>query len=87
MGFSNLKGDGFEPTYNYYKKDDKLIIRVETPGNCNLESRCENIGEYTVIKISGNKIKDIEPKELKENIFNSREIGDFSLDIPLKSEE
>ena len=87
ISFPNFKANGFEPAYNYYKKDDKMIIRVEAPGNLCIESRCEYIGEYIVIKISGNKIKDIEPKELKENIFNSREIGDFSLDIPLKSEE
>jgi hypothetical protein len=24
-----LKTNGFEPVYNIYKKDDKLIIRVE----------------------------------------------------------
>ena len=87
LGFSNLKANDFEPTYNYYKKGDKLIIRIEAPGNCDLESTCESIGEYIVIKITGNKKKDKEPEKLKDNIYTSREIGDFSLDIPLKSEE
>ena len=87
LGFSNLKANGFEPTYNYYKKDDKIIIRVEAPGNCSLESNCDFFGEYIVIKIAGIKEKDIEPEALKENIFNSREIGNYSLEIPLKPEE
>ena len=87
ISFPNFKANGFEPAYNYYKKDDKMIIRVEAPGNICIESRCEYIGESIVIKISGNKKKDKEPQDLKENIFNSRQFGNFSLDIPLKSEE
>ena len=87
ISFSILKENDFKPAYNYYKKDDKLILRIEAPGNCSLISSFECIGEYKVIKISGIKKKDKEPKELKENIFNSRQFGNFSLDIPLKSEE
>ncbi len=85
LGFSNLKSNGFEPTYNYYKKDDKIIVRVEGPGNCSINSSIDYEGEYTIIKINGNKKKDKEPEKLEDNIFNSRELGDFSLDIPLKS--
>ena len=85
LGFSNLKSNGFEPTYNYYKKDDKIIVRVEGPGNCSINSSIDYAGEYTIIKINGNKKKDKEPQKLEDNIFNSRELGDFSLDIPLKS--
>ena len=85
LGFSNLKSNGFEPTYNYYKKDDKIIVRVEGPGNCSINSTIDYAGEYTIIKINGNKKKDKEPQKLEDNIFNSRELGDFSLDIPLKS--
>ncbi len=85
--FINLQNNGFEPTYNYYKKDDSIIIRVESPGNCNINSKIEYSGEYTIIKLFGEKIKDIEPKKLEENIYNNREFGNFFLDVPLKTED
>ena len=87
LGFSNFKANGIEPKYNYYKKDDQIIIRIELPGNCNIESKIEVSGEYTIIKIYGIKNKDKEPKELEENIFNSRENGNFYVEIYLKTEE
>ena len=40
-----------------------------------------------MIKIWGEKIKDKEPKNIEDNIFNSREYGRFSLEIPLKTED
>ena len=85
LGFSNLKSNGFEPTYNYYKKDDKIIVRIEGPGNCSINSFIDYSGEYTIIRLAGNKKKDKEPEKLEDNIFNTREMGDFSLDIPLKT--
>ena len=87
LGFSNLRSNGFEPAYNYYKKDNKIIVRVEAPGNCNLESEVVFSGEYNVIKITGEKKKDKEPKELSQNIINKRELGQFSLNIYLKTDE
>ena len=87
LGFSNFKSNEFEPNYNYYIKDDQIIVRVEAPGNTTIESSLEHIGEYTIIKLKGAKKKDKEPEELEQNIFNSREIGNFSLDIPLITEE
>ena len=87
LGFSNFKSNGFEPNYNYYIKDDQIIVRVEAPGNSTIESSLKHIGEYTTIILKGSKSKDKEPEELEQNIFNSREIGTFSLDIPLKTEE
>ena len=87
LGFSNLKANGFDPTYNYYKKDNKIIVRLEAPGNCKLNSSIEYSGEYTIIKIYGNKKKDKEPEKLEDNLFNSREIGDFSVEIPLKADD
>ena len=39
LGFSNLRNNGFEPTYNYYKKDDTIIIRVEAEGNFTINSK------------------------------------------------
>ena len=88
LGFSNLKNNGFEPKYNYYKKgDDSIIIRVEAPGNCELTPDVEYSGEYTIIKLTGIKKNDREPNKLEDNIHNTREFGTFSLDIPLKTEE
>ena len=55
LGFSNLKTSGFEPNYNYYKKGDSIIIRVEGPGNCSLHPRIEYSGEYTIIRLTGVK--------------------------------
>ena len=31
LGFSNLKANGFEPTYNLFKQENKIIVRVEAP--------------------------------------------------------
>ena len=87
LGFSNLRTNGFMPVYNYYKKDDSIIVRVEAPGNCSLKSSIINSGEYTIIRLEGNKKKDKEPAEIKDNIYCNREIGEFSLDIALKSSE
>ena len=87
LGFSNLRTNGFMPLYNYYRKEDKLIIRLEAPGNCSLSATVINLGEYVTIRIEGNKKKDKEPEDLKTNIYNNREIGDFSLDIALKANE
>ena len=81
----NLKSNGFEPTYNYYKKDDKIIIRVEGPGNCTINPSIDYSGEYTIIRLTGNKKKDKEPEKLEDNIFNTREMGKFCLNIPLKT--
>ena len=39
LGFSNFKANGFEPMYNIYNKDNKIIVRVEAPGNCLLNPR------------------------------------------------
>ena len=51
LGFSNFKANGFEPKYNIFNKGDKIEVRVEAPGNCNLESKIEIQGEYNVIKL------------------------------------
>ena len=89
LGFSNLQNNGFMPVYNYYKKEkeNKLIVRVEAPGNCSLKSSTHNSNEYVIIRLEGNKKKDKEPAEIKDNIYCNREIGEFSLDIALKSSE
>ena len=87
LGFSNLKTNSFEPNYNCYKKEDKIIIRVEVPGNCNIKTNTEHSGEYTLIRIEGTKKKDKEPEKAEDNLYNSRELGPFSFNIPLKTDE
>ena len=86
LGFSNLKGNGFEPNYNYFIKGNKIEIRVEVPGNSSISSKIEYSGEYTVIRLKGVKIPDIEPK-IEDNLYNTREFGEFNLNIFLKSED
>ena len=87
IGFSNLVTNGFEPKYNVFKKDNKIIIRVEAPGNCPMVAEKIVQGELFIIRLSGEKKKDIVPEKLEDNIYNKREIGKFFLDIPLSSKE
>ena len=89
LGFSNLKANSFEPTYNYYKKDkNKLIIRLESPGNSEIQASFEHGSQYNnLIRITGTKKKDKEPAKIEDNIINYREYGNFSLDIPINPEE
>ena len=84
--FSNLKKSGFKPNYNYYIKDNKLIVRVEAPGNCDIKCNIDYTGNNTIINLSGEKKKDMEPNKIEDNIFISREFGNFSLDIFLENE-
>ena len=87
LGFSNLKTNGFEPLYNFYNKDEQIIVKVEGPGNCSIKSEIIYSGEYTIIRLKGEKRKDKEPTKIEENLYNSREMGKFTLDIPLKTED
>ena len=87
LGFSNLKANGFEPTYNIYLKGINLIVRMEAPGNVELSAGIERSGEYNMVKIWGEKKKDKEPENEKDNLYNIREKGKFSFQIPLKAEQ
>ena len=87
LGFSNFKANSFEPTYNIYKKEDKIIVRVEVPGKTAIKAGLEISGEYNIIKIMGEKQLDKEPGKLDDNIHNTREYGNFYLDLHLKTEE
>ena len=89
LGFSNLKSNGFEPNYNCYKNenDKKMIIRIEIPGNNDIDTKIDYIGEYTIIRIFGEKKLDKEPKSLNDNLHNSREFGNFDVEIPFKTQE
>ena len=86
LGFSNLKGNGFEPTYNCYKRDNKIIVRVEVSGNKDLKVSQEHNSSYNIIKVEGEKKKDKEPEKNDDVMFTNREFGKFSLDIPLSPE-
>ena len=86
LGFSIIRPNGFDPKYNYYLKDNKIIVNVEIPGQFEINSSFENIGEYIIIKLRGTKNKDNEPIKIEDNIFNGRELGIFALDIPFKHE-
>ena len=88
LGFQNLKSNGYEPSYNCYKKNNELIINVEAPGDSYLIKTAFLRSEgYTFIRIIGNKNKDKEPIRIESNIFNTRETGEFILDIPFKYED
>ena len=91
LGFSNLRSNGFEPKYNFYKETkentEKIVVRVEAPGNTTLESTIEYIGENTMIKLQGYKKQDQDPEKLDDNLYNTRELGFYSIEIPLKTEE
>ena len=86
LGFSNLKGNGFVPNYNYYQIDDKLILRIEAPGNIKCETKMDYSGECTVLRVSGNKLPDKEPKN-NANLYSTREFGEFSVCVLLKTAE
>ena len=87
LGFSNFKANGYEPTYNIYRKDNKIIVRVEAPGNSNIASDIEWSGGYNIIRLTGEKRKDKEPENIESNIYNNRENGKITLEIPLKAED
>ena len=86
LGFSNLKANSFEPTFNYYKTDDGKIlkIRIEAPGNCELNTKRYPEDKYNVISIQGNKLKDKMTEEEEKIQKSNREYGEFKLDIRLE---
>jgi hypothetical protein len=82
LGFSNLRNNGFNPQYNVYEKDGKLKIRIEAPGNIEIQYKIKYSDLYTVIELTGIKKIDIEPKTIEDNNYNSREFGEFTISIP-----
>ena len=88
IGFQTFKGSGFEPQYNYFKNGNTLEIRVELPGNvAPIIGSPECLEENTVITIRGEKKRDKVPEKFEENIFNSRDFGNFNLEIQFKTED
>ena len=82
--------NGFEPKYEYYISDDKLIISLEMPGKFEKTKYAkESRGSYTYIKISGIKMNEkednLKKNEQKENSFNNKEYGEFNTTIKLEN--
>ena len=83
LGFSSLRNSGFNPCYNYYIKNDTLILRMEAPGNVKISCDYKISEKYHFIEIKGVKNKDKEPENTQDNIYNCREFGEFLVEIPL----
>ena len=82
--------NGFEPKYEYYISDDKLIIILEIPGEYKITKHAkENKYAYTYIKISGTKVNNnednLKKNEQKENSFNNKKYGEFNTTIKLEN--
>jgi HSP20 family molecular chaperone IbpA len=86
LGFSNLKGNGFEPTYNCYKKENKIIVIVEISGKLDLSASLEHNSTYNIIRVIGEKKKNKGSEKIEDIICANREFGKFSFDIPLNPE-
>ena len=57
------KSNSFEPVYNYYRMDNRFVIKIESPGNFrNIEADVRFTGEYKNIKIREENIKDKEQR-------------------------
>ena len=88
IGIQKFKGSGFDPQYNFFKNGDLLEIRVELPGNVKPNiSKPMFIQENTIISITGKKNRDKDPKNFEDNIDNTRDFGDFSLEIAFRTED
>ena len=88
IGSQTFKGNGFEPAYNFFRNGEILEIRVELPGNVKPNvHRPEFHGENTIILIEGKKNRDKEPKNKEDNINDTRDFGDFNIDIIFKTED
>ena len=84
LGFSFMCANKFEPKYNFYKTENQIIIKIEAPGNCSIHSSVQLNAEFIVIKIRGEKERDMSVGAIEDNVLNRREFGKFSLDIPFK---
>ena len=88
IGFSLFKSREVELKYNYFKPDENTLeIRTEIPGKANVEVSHKIVGDDTIITLTGNKYKDKEPKEPNFNLLNTRDYGDYELNIRLKAED
>ena len=85
-GFSYMKEDGFEPNYSCYKANNQIIVKIEAPGNCKIDSDIILKGEYVIIKIKGIKEEDEQQKNIENTFYNERKFGKFYLSIPLNQD-
>ena len=85
LGLSNLRNNGFNPTYNFFEENNKLFIRIESPGNIDNKITYDVFysGNMTIIEIKGKKLKDKKPGDYNDNVIDTREYGAFSIQIPL----
>ena len=83
LGFSNLRSNGFNPQYNYFERDNKIIVRIEVPGNSKITTDIKYSGLLSIIEIKGKKWKDKIPENFNDNLLNTREFGEFIIHIPL----
>ena len=85
LGISNFLGNGFEPKYDYYLKDNKFFVNVELPGDYDaIDGELNKEGIYSIITISGNKKNNIDSIKGHTNFFNKRDYGNFSIRIKLE---
>ena len=87
MLLPDLSQNNFVPAYNFYKKENKIIVRIEVPGKCSLKSTIDYLGEYIYIILEGEKKEDKELENIEDNIYKNRKYGKFELFIPLKARE
>ena len=88
LGFSNFLATGFEPKYDCYVNEDKLVINIEMPGDFkDVKVRTDSEGAYTIININGNKYNPIKEKNENEKIVylgKYRDYGEFNIRIKIE---
>ena len=87
IGISIMKNNDYDPFYNIYRKDNQIIIKLESPGIDikTIKSQIYISGKYNIIEIKGIKKRDLDSGVL--NIFNNREFGNFCIKIPFVMEK
>ena len=85
--FSISKTKKIEPKYNYFKPAENILeIRLEIPGDVRLDISHKIDKDITMITVKGIKRQDKEPKKFDDILYNTREFGEFEVNIPLKTE-
>ena len=77
-----LEDNYFFPKYTMFKIGNELEIQIELPGNIKVDIlRPKFIDNKTHIIIMGNKLRDKEPKNKKDNVIDIRNYGNFNMNI------
>lgn len=77
-----LEDNYFFPKYTMFKIGKELKIQIELPGNIKVDIlRPKFIGNKTHIIIMGKKLRDKEPKDIKDNVIDIRNYGNFNMNI------